>query len=110
MNRYDKTKGFINNSDEYEEFFDTRKNQSPEQLGTLKLNDFQEKDLSFLNYVYHTYRNGEKLYNISNRYYGNQNHGWLILLTNKISSPFGLYDGIKLKIFLPLESILGVIG
>lgn len=109
MKRYNKTNKFINNTEEYSSFFEERQMNPPAQVGTFKINEDMTSNISSLNYVFHKYRVGERLYNISNKYYGDPSYWWLILLTNKLENHFQLYDGIPLKIYLPLQSVLGAV-
>ena len=108
-NRYKNLTKFANNSDEYSEFFEYKGIKNPVQNVTFKMNNISKIDLSKLNFVFHLYKSGEKLYNISNKYYGAPEYGWMILLTNQISDQNKLYDGKYLKIYVPLETLLGAI-
>jgi hypothetical protein len=108
-NRYSKNKKFINNADEYDEVLDRKELSGIIQYERYKIDNFADYDKTNLNQAFHIYKSNEKLYNISQKFYGKPEYGWLILLTNQLSNPFELYDGKILKVIIPLEAALRII-
>lgn len=58
----------------------------------------------------HIYQAGERLDAISYRYYGDEDYWWIIALANRISDPFVIPAGRRLRIPSDAKSILDKIN
>jgi hypothetical protein len=58
--------------------------------------------------VSHTVQPFERLYNISNLYYGSPDFGWVILYTNGLSSELQISENTVLTIYLNITKLLGL--
>lgn len=108
-NRYNKTK-IINNTDQnYNDIFKTRNIKSIRQYSTFNFNNLKNINDADFDIVIHNVQPFEKLYNISQKYYNTPEFGWLICYTNKIPSELSIKAGMYLKIYLPLQNLLGLL-
>ena len=108
--RYSGDSKIINNSDEYSEILSRKNLKNIVQYKTHKFDELSKKiEISNLNYVFHTWKLTDKIYNISYKYYSDASYGWAILLANNYASPFDIKDGSLIKIYFPLSSFLGLL-
>jgi hypothetical protein len=108
FNRYNRTTKLINNSSDYQELFDQKKIQYITQYSSFdfnKLKNIQDYDLDS---TLHVVQPSERLYMISQKYYGSPEYGWLICYTNKISNELSINIGTVLTIYFPLNNVLGL--
>ncbi len=105
MSRYDKQETIINNSDLYDNIFREKNVTSIKQKST---NNFSKiiNDFYRFNFIIHTWNKTDKIYNISNRYYGKPDYYWAILYMNKYSSQFEIKEGDSIFIYYPITSII----
>lgn len=106
FNRYIKSEQVINNQESYKNLLLQKKLDSIKQYSSFdfsKLNDLLKLDLDR---TFHTVQPFEKIYNISQKYYGSPEFGWLICYTNRISSELSISIGQTLIIYLSLEQLL----
>ncbi len=77
-------------------------------LSTPKFGAITEQDYGTLNIVYHTWRQGDKLYKLAGQYYGDSSLWWLIAWFNH--KPIdGLYNaGDTVEIPLPIQNALAI--
>ena len=71
---------FTNNLDEYKDLLDKREVENIEHYLTFTINTDSYKD-SYTTYE-HVWKKGDKLYKLSQRYYGNIDNWWVIALYN----------------------------
>lgn len=105
-NRYKNTQKIINNSSLYKQFFKDKNLKNVVQYSTFDFRNLKNIDELNLETVAHTVQPFERLYMISQKYYGTPEYGWLICYTNKISNELEIQDGDVLIIYLPLASVL----
>jgi hypothetical protein len=105
-NRYIKTGILINNSEEYSDLFIQKNVTSVKQYSTYNFSKISENIKNNLDIVYHSFSAQDKLYNISEKYYGSPEYSWLICYTNNIPNELSIKEGDLLKIYLPLNRIL----
>jgi hypothetical protein len=108
-NRYKNIQKIINNSDTYKQYLQEREIKNLVQYSTFNFNKLKDIDQYGFDTVTHTIEPYERLYNISQKYYGSPEYGWIILYTNKISDETKLKAGDILIVYLPLESVLGLV-
>lgn len=109
FSRYNKIGNLVNNSSEYD---DIRLKKGLTFLTQKKFFDFsrlQSINLENFEYITHIFSENERLYNISTKYYGSPEYGWLILYLNRISSELKIRNGDILKIYFPKEFFLDFI-
>jgi hypothetical protein len=108
--RYTNTRKIINNTDLYKQVFRDKKIKNITQYSTYNFGNLQNIDEYNLETVFHEVQPFEKLYMISQKYYGSPEYGWLICYTNKISNEMLIQDGQGLLIYLPLISVLELVN
>lgn len=108
FNRYDRIQRIKNNSIEYRDFLRTKNLKNLEQYTTFSFGELKDINTYGLESVLHVVQPFEKLYNISQKYYGSPEYGWLICYTNKIANEMLINTGTGLKIYLPLQGVLGL--
>ncbi len=109
-NRYEST-GIIYNADErYSNIFQSKKINGINQYSTFSYGNLKNFKDYGLDTILHTFEMGDKLYTISQKYYNSPEFGWLICYTNKISSELDITLGKPLTIYVPLNTLLGLIN
>ena len=108
-NRYKNTQKIINNSQLYKSFLQSRDMKKLTQYATFDFNNLRSINTSNIESVAHTVQPFEKLYMISQQYYGSPEYGWLICFTNSISNELQINTGDTLLIYLPLQEVLGLL-
>lgn len=109
-NRYKNNEKIINNSSIYKQYLQDRNIKRLVQYSTFDFGSLKDIKSYGLDSVTHKVEPFEKLYTISQRYYGAPEYGWLICYTNKLSSELQISVGDSLIIYLPLESVLGLLA
>ena len=105
-NRYNKTKKVINNAEQYSDVLEKKGVSSLTQYSTFSFNKLRDiADLN-LDSIVHTVQPFERLYMISQKYYGSPEYGWLICYTNRIANETLINIGDPLVIYQPLQSLL----
>jgi hypothetical protein len=102
MSRYDKSKSIINNSRVYQDIFDEKDLKSIFQKPTFSFQDLQ--NIGFKDPITYIWNKTDKIYNISNRFYGTSDLYWVILYSNRYTSPFQIKEGDILYIYLTLPT------
>jgi hypothetical protein len=108
-NRYNKVQKVINNSEQYEDLLKQKGLNTLVQYKTFDFSKLKNLDITSLDSIIHIVQPFERLYNISQKYYGAPEYGWLICYLNKLSSELEIKSGDGLIIYIPLQSILGMI-
>lgn len=107
-NRYSNINKLLNNSPIYKQLLKDKNLKSLVQYATFDFSNLKNIDQYNLDTTTHIVEPYERLYMISQKYYGSPEYGWLILFTNKISNELNIKTGDPLVIYLPLESVLGL--
>lgn len=105
-NRYDKIQEIINNSEKYSTLFQNKKVNNILQFSSFDFGNLKDINLGNIDNLLHIVQAHEKLYMISNKYYGSPDYGWLICYTNKLSNELLIFPGLPLKIYFPLDKVL----
>lgn len=108
FDRYARTRQITNNNRLYRYLFKDKRLPFIKQYETYDFRKLRDIDQLNINFVEHTIAPFDRLDNISYKYYGSPEFGWLICYTNKLGSEFDLEEGMVLKIYLPLNSLLGL--
>lgn len=108
-NRYNKTNVILNNSYEYKDLFMRKKINYLKQYSRFNFGDLKNLKEYNLDSIFHTFQASDKIYNLSQQYYGTPEYGWLILYTNKLSSELELKPGTGLIIYFPLDELIRVL-
>lgn len=107
-NRYNTTVTIINNSNTYKELFDRKKIPNITQYSSYNFGNLKNIFESNIERLVHIVEPGEKLYTISQKYYGSPDYGWLICYTNQIRNELFIQIGTPLFIYFPLDSIMEI--
>lgn len=105
-NRYSKTNKLLNNSPIYKQLLNEKNLKNLVQYATFNFNNLKNINQYNFDSTTHIVEPFERLYMISQKYYGSPEYGWLIAYTNKISNELEIKSGDPLIIYLPLESVL----
>lgn len=109
MSRYDKTGKLINNSEQYEDLLVSKNIKTLTQYSTFDFRELRNLQNYSFDVLVHQVEPFEKLYNISQKYYGDPQYGWLILYTNRIANEMLVKSGDTLFIYQPLNELLGLL-
>lgn len=107
--RFTSAEKLTNNSEQYEDILKQKNIKSLVQYKTFKFNNLKNLDSYNLDSIIHSVQPYEKLYQISQKYYDSPEYGWLILYTNKISNELDMTEGTVLRIYFPLNVLLGLL-
>ena len=105
-NRYNKTRKVVNNTEQYSEVLEAKGVSSLTQYSSFTFNKLRDIADYNLDSIVHTVQPFERLYTISQKYYGSPEYGWLILYTNRIANETLLNIGDPLVIYQPLQTLL----
>ena len=109
--RYTARQIFLNNDRNYKNsFFDKRGINETYQYDTPRLTFPDEAQVSNLNNEIRIWTATDKLYNLSNQYYGSPQYWWVIAWYNQKASEAEFKIGDTFFIPQPLEDVLGFIG
>ena len=97
-------KRVINDSSQYEEIFDEKEIEKIVQFSLRFFNQSVKK--APIRVVRHTWKQGDKLYKLAGKQYGNFRYWWVIAIVNKISSETDLKYGQVIKIPLDASEII----
>lgn len=109
-NRYKNNEKIINNSSIYKQYLQERKIKNLVQYSTFNFSRLREVDNYGLDVISHVVQPFEKLYQISQKYYGSPEYGWLICFTNTIPNELEIKTGDALSIYIPLQAVLGLLN
>jgi nucleoid-associated protein YgaU len=107
INRFSNREIIKNESKRYYDYLSDRDKKYINQYNTPTFKYPTEDELKKISYIEHVWTIGDRLYKLSNRYYGDPYDWWIILKFNKIGSEFMIKTGDVIKIPTPLEDILG---
>jgi len=109
--RYTARKIFLNNNRNYKNsFFDQRGINETFQYDTPRLSFPNENQVANLDNEVRIWGATDKLYNISNQYYGSPEYWWVIAWYNQKASEAEFKIGDTYFVPQPLEDVLGFIG
>lgn len=106
MSRYDKIEIIDNNFEEYNDLLRKKNLKKITQYSTFNFNELQNINDYNLTIAYHRVEPFEKIFMISQKYYGSPEYGWLICYTNKLPNETRIKTGDVLRIYLPLPRLL----
>jgi hypothetical protein len=109
FNRYASTKAIVNNNPLYKNILKDKNLKLINQYETFDFKNLKNIEEAGIAYVEHTVKPFERMDQISQKYYGAPEYGWLICYTNQIGSEFDLKEDTVLKIYIPLLSVLGLL-
>ena len=108
--RYNKKNSLINNSNEYEQVFQRKKINLINQFPTFDFNKLKDLEENNINFIIHKVKITDKLYQISEKYYGSPEFGWAICYTNKLANELLITEGMILKIYYPITELLRLLN
>lgn len=109
-NRYEKTQIIYNTDEKYSSLFDSKHVLGINQYTTFDYNKLRNFKDYGLDTILHTVEMGDKLYTISEKYYGSPEFAWLICYTNGLSSELKINLGYMLTIYVPLNTLIGLLN
>ena len=101
---YDNTKSL------YKQQLKARNLKHITHYGTPKIKDLTVKEISTLEIINVTWKTGDKLYKLAERYYNDPKLWWVIAQFNKKPTDFHFSLGDVVYIPLPLEKVLTLYG
>ena len=108
--RYTRREIFLNEDEGYrKQFFIDRDIEQTFQYEMPKISFPSDEVIASLNNVLQVWGSTDKLYNISNKYYGSPNYWWVIAWYNEKSSEAEFKTGDQYYIPLPLDQVLSYI-
>lgn len=108
--RYDKRRIFLNDDKNYKNvFFDRRGIKQTYQYESPKIKYPTNEFISELTNITAVWKATDKLYNISNEYYGSPEYWWIIAWYNKKAAEAEFKVGDIYYVPLPLSDVLGFI-
>ena len=108
-NRYAKSNQFNNQTELYEHLRDDRNLKNLYQFETFNFGNLRNVENYNFDYITHTVQPFERLYTISQKYYKAPEYGWVILYTNGLANELEINPGDILKIYIPLDKLLGLL-
>jgi hypothetical protein len=108
-NRYRNSTVVINQSSNYKDLFDDKNISSIKQYTTYDFNKLRDIDKYNISYIFHRVQPFERIENIAYKYYGDVQYWWVVCYTNRIANPMKISLGQSLKIYYPIDSILGLL-
>ena len=109
-NRYSNRNLYDNTKKIYKKQLDSRKLKHITHYGTPDLKDLTIEDISTLEIINITWKTGDKLYKLAERYYNDPKLWWVIAQFNQkpTDSHYSLGDVVYIP--LPLEKVLTLYG
>ena len=99
INRFSFNRRIIkNNSKIYSDYFEERGIRSLDQYSSPIIKYPTDEELNLIPFLEHTWVTGDRLYKLSQKYYGNTKDWWIILNFNKIGSEVSIKQGDIIKI------------
>lgn len=108
--RYDLRRIAVNSNIMYDNLFKNRGINYVEQYRTGELRYPTSKEISNLTIVTRTWRRGDHYYKLSNEYYGDPKHWWVIAHFNQKPLESDIQFGDTIRIPTPLELVLTYYG
>ena len=103
MKRYADRGTFVNDDETYDNVFEERGIERITQYETKIFNkDALKKTYSVAE---HTWSQGDKLYKLAHRYYGDRRYWWLIALWNGIPTEAHMFYGLTIEIPFPPDRL-----
>lgn len=109
FSRYNKEKVFQNSSEAYSEMLNKKKLGTINTVFQKKMNNFSSDIASKLTLEPHIWAVTDKIYNVSNKFYGSPDFWWLILWANNKMSVFEIEIGEIIYIPLSLEKTISLV-
>jgi len=100
---------FFNSSEEYKNLFKKRNVKGVTQYGTPTLKSVSQDDYALLSFINYTWRTGDALYKLADKYYDDSRYWWIIALFNEKPTEFHLEPGDIVVIPTPLTRVLSLI-
>ena len=110
VSRYDNVDVFINSDRVYRNILGDRGLTQVQQYGTRNLMYPTRAQLRELNIIAHTWRYGDRYYNLAHEHFGDAKMWWVIAFYNQNPTEFHVKAGDVIYIPVPLEAILYSIG
>jgi len=110
MSRYRKRTIATNDTLRDDDIFEKRGVEIVEQYTTPKLNNPSQKELNSISYTEHYYVAGQRMFKLSQQYYGDQQYWYIIARFNNKPTEAHIEDGEILKIPTNLQQALEVLG
>ena len=107
--RYNNARPFINQSPLYEETFQERDVNYIRQFRTGKLRQPTLQERSRLQRIRHVWSDGDKLYKLAHKYYGDSKMWWIIAWYNLRPTEAHFKQGEVIPIPLPLDQVLALL-
>ena len=109
--RYSKREIFINKNRKYKNtFFKDRDVEQIPQYDVVRIGYPTPAEMNSFTNTLLVWSATDKLYNLSNKYYGSPQYWWVIAWYNKKASEAEFTVGEQFFVPLPLESVLGYVG
>lgn len=109
-NRYLNSPTILNNAEAYKQIFKEKNIPYIVNYTTFNFSNLINIDDYGINFILHDVSFNEKLYQISQKYYGSPDYAWLICFLNKLSNETLIDVNTTLKIYYPLNKVLGVLN
>jgi len=106
VGRYDNRRIFLNNEEEYDEYFEDRGLKFIRHYNTPKLRHPTVDEIAQLHPVGHLWSRGDRYYKLAHRYYGDSRMWWVIAWYNQSPTESHLEIGDSVYIPFPLDKIL----
>ena len=94
----------------YQKILDSRGVDSIVHHGKMRLNKPEIHEMASLSKISHPWASGDKMYKLSDKYYGKTDYWWLIAWFNKMPLDFFYRPGQIVYIPVPLEEALYYAG
>ena len=108
--RYNKVQKILNNSEYYAPFRKSRGLKQVVQYATKKLKNPTVGNRGAIKSTIHIWKYGDRLYNLSHKFYGDVRYWWVIAWWNGYGIEADIKTGAALSIPLNLEETLKVLG
>jgi hypothetical protein len=110
MSRYSKRKIATNDVYQDEDLFEKRNVKVIEQYTSPKFSNPSEEELRKIPHIEHYYVAGQRMFKLSQKYYGDQKYWYIIARFNNKPTEAQIEDGEILKIPTNLQQALEVLG
>lgn len=110
FSRYKNRNIITNNFDIYREMFEKRGLKQITHFGTSKFYFDDSVEFYPFDFVEHIWKEGDRLYKLSNKYYNTPQFWWVIGLANQKPTDSDFTTGDLVLIPEPLEQVLNFIG
>jgi hypothetical protein len=107
IDRFARRITFNNSNKLYSKLLEDRGLNSIQQYNTAVIKYPNEQQLKTIPYIEHVWTTGDRLYKLSNQYFGDTKSWWIILQFNQIGSEVLIKQGDVIKIPANIEEVLG---